>query len=128
MLSAAGGVVGCLAAVWLLEVVSATDLPAAAGLVNFSIDLRVLAFAVALSIVTGVAFGLAPALRAMKTDAVAVIGGASAVRHHVAVRYAMVAFQVALSIVLLTGTGLVVRSTLADGACRSRASTAHGSP
>jgi putative ABC transport system permease protein len=120
VLSTAGGVVGCLAAVWLLKVVSSTDLPtgtglmnsAAAGLVNLSIDLRVLAFATALSVVTGVAFGLAPAVRAVKTDAVSVLGGASAVQRHVAMRYAMVSFQVALSIVLLTGTGLFIRSTL----------------
>jgi putative ABC transport system permease protein len=112
VLATAGGVAGCLAAVGVLRIVSATDLPAAAGLVSFDVDLRVLVFAAALSIVTGVAFGLAPALRAMKTDAVAVIGGVNAVRHRVTARYAMVAFQIALSIVLLTGTGLVVRSTL----------------
>jgi predicted permease len=106
--------------VWLTKVVSSTDLPSAAGLVNstaaglvdLTIDLRVLGFATALSIVTGVAFGLAPAVRAVKTDAANVLAGASALRHHVALRYAMVSFQVALSIVLLTGTGLVIRSTM----------------
>ncbi|HZM94127.1 MAG TPA: ABC transporter permease [Vicinamibacterales bacterium] len=112
VLSMAGGAVGCLAAVWLLRVVSATDLPAAAGLVTLSVDVTVLAFAIALSILTGVAFGLAPAVRALKTDAANVLAGASALRHHVALRYAMVSFQVALSIVLLTGTGLVIRSTM----------------
>lgn len=112
VLSTAGGVVGCLAAVWLLKVVSSTDMPTAAGLLDLSIDFRVLAFATELSIVTGVAFGLAPAVRAVKTDAVGVLSGASAVPQHVAIRYAMVSFQVALSIVLLTGTGLFIRSTL----------------
>ena len=112
VLSMAGGAVGCLAAVWLLRVVSATDLPAAAGLVTLSVDVTMLAFAIALSILTGVAFGLAPAVRALKTDAANVLAGASALRHHVALRYAMVSFQVALSIVLLTGTGLVIRSTM----------------
>ena len=80
VLSAAGGVVGCLAAMWLVRVLSATDLPTAAGLVSVSIDFRVLAFATALSIVTGVAFGLAPAVRAVKTDAASVLSGASALR------------------------------------------------
>ena len=112
VLSAAGGVVGCLAAVWLVRVLSATDLPTAAGLVSVSIDFRVLAFATALSIVTGVAFGLAPAVRAVKTDAASVLSGASAVRPRVALRHVMVGFQVALSIVLLMGTGLIIRSTL----------------
>src|SRR4030095_6672994 len=77
VLSTAGGVVGCIAAMWLLKVVSSTDMPAAAGLLNstasglvdLSIDFRVLAFAIALSIVTGVDFELAPAVRAVKTDA-----------------------------------------------------------
>jgi putative ABC transport system permease protein len=112
VLSAAGGVVGCLAAVWLVRVLSATDLPSAAGLVSVSIDFRVLAFATALSVVTGVAFGLAPAVRAVKTDAASVLSGASAVRPRVALRHIMVGFQVALSIVLLMGTGLIIRSTL----------------
>ena len=112
VLSAAGGFVGCLAAVWLVRVLSATDLPTAAGLVSVSIDFRVLAFATALSVVTGVAFGLAPAVRAVKTDAASVLSGASAVRPRVALRHIMVGFQVALSIVLLMGTGLIIRSTL----------------
>jgi predicted permease len=112
VLSAAGGVVGCLAAMWLVRVLTATDLPTAAGLVSVSIDFRVLAFATALSIVTGVAFGLAPAVRAVKTDAASVLSGASAVRSRVALRHIMVGFQVALSIVLLMGTGLIIRSTL----------------
>ena len=117
VLSMAGGVVGCLAAVLLMDVISATELPSAtgllaSGLVSLAVDFRVLAFATTLSIVTGVAFGLMPAVRAIKTDAVMVLGGSSAIRHHVAMRYAMVSFQVALSIVLLTGTGLFIRSTL----------------
>ena len=74
--------------------------------------LPILVFATVLSIATGVAFGLMPAIRAIKTDAATVMGAASASRHHVAIRYAMVSLQVALSIVLLTATGLFVRSTL----------------
>jgi predicted permease len=117
VLSMAGGVVGCLAAVWLLDVISATDLPGAMGAVangqvNLSVDLRVLAFATALSIITGIAFGVLPAVRAIKTEAVTVMGNATVSRRHVATKYAMVSFQVALSLVLLTATGLIIRSTL----------------
>lgn len=98
VLSMAGGVVGCLAAVWLLDVISATDLPVAMGVlangqVNFSVDLRVLAFATALSILTGIAFGVLPAVRAIKTEAVAVMGSTTVSRRHVATRYAMVSFR-----------------------------------
>jgi predicted permease len=117
VLSLAGGVVGCFAAVWLLDVISTTDLPGATGIlangqINLSVDLRVLAFATALSIVTGIAFGVLPAIRAIKTEAVTVMGSAAVSRRHVATRYAMVSLQVALSIVLLTATGLFIRSTL----------------
>jgi predicted permease len=112
VLSAAGGAVGCLAAVWLVNFVSATELPLISGLTSISVDARVLVFATVLSIVTGVAFGLMPALRAVDTDPTTVLRAASATRHHVAMRYAMVGFQVALSLVLLTATGLFVRSTV----------------
>src|SRR5262245_17787119 len=47
VLSTAGGAVGCLGALWLLWIVSATDLPATAGLVSLSVDLSVLAFTTA---------------------------------------------------------------------------------
>ncbi len=111
VLSSAGGLVGCLAAISLLNLISATDLPFGSGLARLSVDAGVLAFATVLSIATGIAFGLLPALRAVKTDASAVLGGASAIRQPVVMRYGMVAFQIALSIVLLTGTGLIIRST-----------------
>jgi predicted permease len=77
-----------------------------------SIDYRVLAFVTALSVLTGVAFGLAPALRAMRTDMSGAIAGFAAAKRHVGVKYGMVGFQVALSLVLLVGTGLVVRSMM----------------
>jgi predicted permease len=110
VLSFTGGVVGCLATAWLLGLASGVDVPVASGLVDFSIDYRVLAFAMGLSLVTGVAFGLAPALRAVKTDVTTVLGGVGAARRHVRMKYAMVSVQVALSLVLLTGTGLFIRS------------------
>jgi predicted permease len=110
MLALAGGAVGALAARWLLQFLSRTDLPVQYGLLDMSIDYRVLAFVTALSVITGVAFGLAPALRAMRTDMSGAIGGFAAAKRHVGVKYGMVGFQVALSLVLLVGTGLVVRS------------------
>jgi predicted permease len=110
MLAIAGGVVGAIGARWLISVVSSVDMPVANGLPDAAIDYRVLAFATVLSLLTGVAFGLAPALRAMGTDVAAVIGGVATVRRRVAIKYGMVGFQVALSLVLLTGTGLVLRS------------------
>jgi predicted permease len=110
ILAIAGGVVGAIGARWLISVLSAVDMPVANGLPDAAVDYRVLAFATGLSLLTGVAFGLAPALRAMGTDVAAVIGGVGTARSRVAIKYAMVGFQVALSLVLLAGTGLVLRS------------------
>ena len=112
VLSLAGGIVGVVAAQWLVQFLSRTDLPVPFGLMDASIDYRVLAFVTALSLITGVAFGLAPALRAMRTDMTGAIVGIAAEKRHVGVKYGMVGFQVALSLVLLAGTGLVIRSMM----------------
>jgi predicted permease len=112
VLSLAGGIAGGFATSWLLGVVSAFDIPVANGLVDATIDYRVFGFAAALSLITGVVFGIAPALRAINTDARVVLGGVGVTPRRVALKYAMVGFQVALSLVLLAGTGLVVRSLL----------------
>jgi len=112
VLALTGGLVGGVAAQWLIRVLSRVDLPLPYGLIDATIDYRVLSFAIALSIVTGLAFGLAPALRAMGTDLTTTIVGIAAVKRRVGVKYSMVAFQVALSLVLLVGTGLVIRSMM----------------
>ena len=65
LLSLAGGVFGCLVAWWGINALRTIELPVA---VDFSLDYRVLAFAVAISLITGVAFGLAPALKATRID------------------------------------------------------------
>ena len=76
-------------------------------------DLRILAFALAVSTLTGVLFGLAPALQSTRPDvaptlkdyAPGVLGGGSA-----RLRKALVASQVAVSLLLLIGAGLFLRS------------------
>ena len=112
LLAVAGGLVGGLGARWLIAIVSGVDVPIQNGRLDTAIDYRVLVFATLLSLLTGVAFGLAPALRAIGTDVAAVIGGVGTARRRVAVKYGMVGFQVALSLVLLAGTGLVLRSMM----------------
>jgi putative ABC transport system permease protein len=78
------------------------------------VDATVLLFTLAISVVTGVLFGIAPALRASSADGSALTavrnqaGGASAT-----LRGAFVACQFALALVLLAGAGLLVRSLLA---------------
>jgi predicted permease len=106
LLSAAGGAAGCLMAWWGIRSLSVIELPIA---VDFSVDYLVLAFALMLSLVTGVAFGLAPALKATKIDLVPTLrdddGPRSADRRWFTLKNALVVFQVTVSVVLLGGTG-----------------------
>ncbi|MBV8859442.1 MAG: ABC transporter permease [Acidobacteria bacterium] len=111
-LSLAGGLAGLLLAKWgvgLLISLSPAGIPRAeeAGL-----DLRVLGFALLVSTVTGLAFGLVPALQASKvelTDALKSARASGGGRRSLA-RGALVAAEVALSLVLLVGAGLLVKS------------------
>jgi putative ABC transport system permease protein len=111
-LSLLGGLAGLLLAKWgvgLLVSLSPSSLPRAeeAGL-----DLRVLGFALLVSTVTGLAFGLVPALQASKvelTDALKSARSTGGGRGSLA-RGALVAAEVALSLVLLVGAGLLVKS------------------
>src|SRR6185503_1848825 len=60
LLAIAGGVVGAIGAQWLIGLVSTVDVPVNNGLLDAAIDYRVLAFATSLSLLTGIAFGVAP--------------------------------------------------------------------
>ncbi len=114
-LSTLGGVLGLALAFWADKALMAVYLPSDSGNLNISTapDLRILAFTLAVTVVTGVIFGLAPALQATRPDvgrtlkdqAGAVVGGG-----HGRLRNALVVTQVALSLLLLIGAGLFLRS------------------
>ena len=110
LLSAAGGITGCLLAWWGIRSLSALDLPI---VVDLSLDYRVLIFAVAISLVTGVAFGLAPALKATRIELVPTLRGEGATRspehRWLTLKNALVVFQVAVSVVLLGGTSIFLQ-------------------
>ena len=113
MLSSAAGVAGLLLAFWLMRAAMAVRLPVDIPLVlDLPLDARVLAFNVVLSILTAVMFGLLPALESTKADVIGVLkdSGASGGRHGVAWRNALIVVQVAVSLVLLTGAGLMWRA------------------
>jgi putative ABC transport system permease protein len=77
------------------------------------IDGTVLAFTFGVSLLTSLVFGAAPALHAARTDLAAMmksLGKSSATRTGVSTRDVLVVAQVALSVVLLVGAGLLVRS------------------
>jgi len=114
-LSALGGILGLALAFWGDKALMAIYLPSDSGNLNISTapDLRILAFTLVVTVVTGVIFGLAPALqstrpdvgRTLKDQAGAVVGGG-----HGRLRNALVVTQVALSLLLLIGAGLFLRS------------------
>ena len=117
MLSLAGGLVGLQLAYWVGEaLIRALPFQDAARTLSAAPDLRVGFFTLALAVVTGVGFGLVPALRAsqsdlapaLKSEATAVVGGTG----HFRLRKGLVVAQVALSLLLLIGAGLFTRSLM----------------
>ena len=106
LLSAAGGIAGCVLAWWTTALLGTMDLPI---VLDVGLDDRVLGFAVALSLFTGVAFGLAPALKATRIDLVPTLrddGETRSADRWFTLKNALVVFQVAASVVLLGGAGI----------------------
>lgn len=117
VLSAAGGVLGVLLAQWSLTALpKITALP---RIEEIHVDGAVLGFTIAISIATGVLFGLFPSLEASKPNLASVLresgaaAGASSWRRRllgISPRGLLVVGQVALSIVLLIGAALLMQS------------------
>jgi predicted permease len=114
LLALLGAAAGFLLAAIAARAISGFELPLPIPIVfDFTVDWRVLAFTAGLSILTALLFGLAPALRATRVDLVAALKDESAVFGRTSpfgLRNALVVIQVALSLVLLVGTGLFLRS------------------
>jgi predicted permease len=118
LLAALGGILGLALALGAVNVLSRFGPANIPRLSEIGIDGRVLAFTFAISLVTGVVFGLVPALRASRLDLNDVLreGGRSGVGTsafglgHQQLRKLLIAGEIALSLVLLIGAGLLVRS------------------
>jgi len=112
VLALGGGLVGVLIALWGKDTMTAL-LPAAPYpiFVAFQLDARVLGVAFAVSVLTGVVFGLVPALQASRAELVPALreGAATGAAGRSRVQSALVASQVALSLVCLVCAGLFVR-------------------
>jgi predicted permease len=84
------------------------------AMVSSTPDWRILGFTAAVSLACGVTFGLAPALQSTRTDLASTMkeqaGAVASSGLHVLVRRGLVAAQVGLSLLLLTGAGLFLRS------------------
>jgi len=114
LLALLGGIIGVLLALWgidLLRSASSESLPSTAVI---KLDGSVLLFTLFVSFLTGIIFGLAPALAATKTDLHDTLkeGGRSSTAggRRSWLRSTLVVAEVALSLVLLTGAGLLIKS------------------
>jgi predicted permease len=114
VLSLLGGALGVLLARWGVAAVGGLRPESLAALDHVGVDRRALLFTLAVSVATGLLFGLVPALRAssvrpgeeLKAGGHGSIGRAGGGR----LRAALVAGEVALSVVLLIGAGLLIRT------------------
>lgn len=117
LLSLIAGAAGLVFAIWLLDLVLAF-IPALPEGIRIALDLRldwhVPVYAIAFSTLTGVLFGLAPALHSSKADVSTVLkddsSGFSGSYRKSRLRMSLVVAQVAFSLLLLIGAGLVLRS------------------
>ena len=114
LLGLLGGGVGVLLSVWgthLLSAAAPANIPQVQGI---HLNPAVLAFSAALSLLTGLIFGLAPALSATRADVMETLKeggrGESAGRHGAKIRNFFVVAEVAIAFVLVIGAGLLIRS------------------
>lgn len=112
-LGISGGTLGVLAAIASIRVLLRLDPGNIPRLEETSIDVRVLLFALSISILTSLLFGLFPALAVSRCDPAQVLtqtGSRSVKGTRSRFRQGLIVAQVALTVVLLTGSGLLIRS------------------
>ncbi|MGH9627052.1 MAG: ABC transporter permease [Bryobacteraceae bacterium] len=117
LLSLMGGAAGLALARWTTDLLMTFQPPLGVPLqLDLGMDLRVLCFALALSVLTSLVFGLAPALHATRADLSSSLKGtrqaASAKPRRLSARKILVAGQAATSLVLLISAGLFLRSLM----------------
>jgi predicted permease len=118
LLAALGGALGVGLAVVSLRALVAADLPLPIPItLDLSLDRTVLGFSLLVTFGAGILFGLAPALQGTRPDVAPTLrdetaGGGRA--RGAALRNALVSLQVAVSVVLLVGAGLLIRSLQAS--------------
>jgi putative ABC transport system permease protein len=114
LLAVAGGALGTLLAIWGVELLVKLSQGSVPPTAHVRIDATVLAFTLLISLLTGVLFGLVPALRTMKLNLSESLkeggrsGGDGAGRNRT--RSVLVVLESAVAVVLLIGAGLLVRS------------------
>ena len=116
LLAILGGAVGVLFALWIKEgLLAVSDWDGIASTLNPRLDLRVLGFTFGLSLLTGIVFGLFPALRSTRVDLTPALkdsGRSSSAASRSLLSKSLVVAQVSLSLLLLIGAGLLLRTLL----------------
>lgn len=115
LLSMIGGALGLILSFWLTELLVSLTPPDSPNFSGPVLDYRVLAFTIVISLFTGILFGLAPAFQASKLDVSSSLkeGGRSSESYrHSSARSLFLIGQVALSLMLLVGAGLLIQSFL----------------
>jgi predicted permease len=114
LLALGGGLIGILLALWATGALSAFRVPAPVPLdMSVAVDWRVLLYTFALSIVTGLFLGIVPAWIASRPVLTSALKGEDAIARpgrRINLRNILVVAQIAMSLVLLCGTGLLLRS------------------
>src|SRR5262245_24853058 len=114
LLSLAGGIIGLTLASWGLKIMMAMADIFWPRVMDLSLDVRILAFTTAITLLTGLSFGMVPALQVSKPNLNEMLkdagrGSTEGGRRRL-VRNALVVVEVAISLVLLVGAGLLMRS------------------
>jgi predicted permease len=112
ILSLIGGILGLLVAKWGLSAVLAVVARSLPRSENIGVNVFVLLFAFGISIAVGILFGLAPAVRSSKTDLQTSLkeGGRGSTSSHHRAQGSLVIVQMALTLVILVGAGLLFRT------------------
>jgi len=114
VLAVAGGALGIALAHWSLDALVAFAPPNLLRVPELFVDRRVLLYAFALSALTGVVVGIVPAVLVANQSIVASIrSGGISVAHSPRIRQVLVVCQVSMTVVLLCGAGLLVRTMIA---------------
>ena len=110
LLAAVAGVLGSVLAYWSFAFLQKLVPEQMALLTSLTLDTRILLFTLLISLATGVVFGLVPALQSAKVDLNEALKQSMRVTSTGKLRSALIVFEVALSLVLLVGAGLLIQT------------------
>jgi len=114
VLALAGGALGLVIAMWTVPLLASLAGASAPGAGAIAMDWSALLFTIAISCVTGLVFGFAPAMQTTRVDVASAINeagrGAAAGAGHHRLRAALVVVEMALATMLLVGAGLLTKS------------------